>query len=940
MTSYHKIHYNKEKIIIFMMIIAIFIGIFSTLNSWLKLKDNELKNELLENRIATTEKLTAEANQKYFIVNKILPLLKFICETNDADIIEIQKEYLKNYDLDISIYLFDNKGNLEATAPKKAPNQWLIKNLFPLLIERNLNKVSEGSRLLDKKIEFTFGYGKNLVSIRDNPEKIINTVSSGKECFFTWSNRNNKGILIFGNRLPESHKILDLALKKINKDKNIILAGKLQDFPKTEQELISSQAHNYISQKSLDYGIYDNKEWYFSTDKDGDRFYTSYKLTSNIYSRTINYLKGLFIIIVTLTILLSSDLFTTINLSLKQIVKLLFLASSIIPFAAISSMNLDSIKTYSDLYKNELKSAMEERISKIIQDFDKYINLCSNKITDLTEPENNIYNLEEIEKSISEEFVNSKFSARNSACEIIYSNFPAYSSGQESLFKSIGRQFLKRHNIEKLNEKEYKGNPFSDEIVTKDDLGIIALTNYPNKLQYFYNQSFRMLVYIKILPKDSVESALFFIFLDLLKTNSEYIKSIDPRTLIFNHQQIKLAAFNPLEFKWIISPSSKNDIFLEQAKATFIKSKPTFRIIKINGENYYSFCISNSETNGICYQGYISLEKLEREIRNRKFYINFSAVIALILFVSIIYWIMTQLITPLTDLETGVKALEKQKYEVRIPVPEGNDELVHLFKEFNFMMGENYDMQLAKNVQEALITNDFPQPNGYTIIGRSFPLNNLGRDCLSTFELKDGKILFLIGDLTGYKFGAAILVAFVRSITFNWCQRNEQNPITLCSAIDKMFRDNKMKKTFIGLICGIFNPLDNKISFVTRGHSFPLFIRKNGTFEWIGHPSLPLGIGHKKESILQETELLPGDRMFCFTSGLIEIKCHGGLTTGYELVKDWALQTSNNCDNKDWLDKIKNCYDNWCHKNKAVQTDDLTLFAIISNKSEEQRSDE
>ena len=171
------------------MVIAIFIGIFNSLNSWLILKDNEYKTEVLENRIDTTEKLTAEANQKYFIICKILPLLKFLCETNNTDIIEIQKDYLKNYDLDISIYLFDNKGNLETTAPQKAPNLWLTKNLFPLLIEPDLNKVSEGSRKLDKKIEFTFGYGKNLVSIRDNPEKIINTVSSGKECFFTWSNR-------------------------------------------------------------------------------------------------------------------------------------------------------------------------------------------------------------------------------------------------------------------------------------------------------------------------------------------------------------------------------------------------------------------------------------------------------------------------------------------------------------------------------------------------------------------------------------------------------------------------------------------------------------------------------------------------------------------------------------------------------------------------------
>ncbi len=928
---------NNEKIIIFIMITAVFVGIYNTLNSWLILKNKEYTNELKEERIALTEKLAAESNHQYFVVSKVLPLLKFLCDNDDADLLGIQQDYLKYYDLDLSIYLFDKNGILEKTAPEKAPNQWLIKNLFPYLKENDIEKISYGSRQLDKKIEFSFGYGKNLVSIKDNPEKIINSVNSDKECFFTWTDRENKGVLIFGNRLPDKTKVINLALNKIINTKNLVYAGKLQLNPQTEQEIISDKANKLISQQSLDYGFYDNKEWYFVTDKEGNRYYTSFKILSNVYSRGITFLKVLLILLIILTLFLTS-VSNKIILSLKNVVILLFFASSIIPLATISSINLENIETYSDIYKNELKTAMEAIINKLIQNFDSYKDSCSDKLNDLTSPDNNIYDIKDMEKEVTEEFPNSKFTARNAGCEVIYSNIPAYSSGQEALFKSLGRKFIEKYRPSRLNEKEYKGNIFSDGIVSKDDIGFGIITNYPNKLQPFYNSTFKILLFIKTLPKEAGESALLFIFVNLSNIINDYIKSIDPRTLVFNQQQINLIAFNPLDFKWIISPQNNNIQFLDQVKSTYVLGKPTQRHFKLNNENIYSFCVSNYQSNDVCYLGFIPLNKLESDIIKRKFYISISAIIALILFVTIISWLTGQLILPLSDLEKGIKALENHNYEARINVPPGKDELVHLFKEFNYMMGENYDMQLAKNVQEGLITQDFPKANGYIIYGKSFPANKLCGDCLTSYELNDGKILFLIGDLTGNNIGAALMMAFVRSITFNWSQTKELNPASLAEAIDQILRDNQMKRMFIGLICGIFDPINRKINFVTRGHIYPLFIRNDGTYEWIGQPSLPLGIGKKQGTVLQETELLPGERMFCFTSGLIEIKCNGGMTIDYDEIANWALKTSETNYNEDWLNIIKNSFDNWCIQNNSLQTDDLTLFTIISEKSEEQKS--
>ncbi len=913
------------------MIVSVLFGLYNTLHSWLKMHYQEWRTELTESRIANTEKLVTATDQQLFITRKVLPLLKYICETPDVDLEQTQLYYLTKYDLDLSLYLFDKNGNLEHTVPKNAPNQWLMKNLFPYLLEKDFKKIETGSQQLDKKIEFTFGYGKNLISLRDNPEIIINSVSGDQECFFAWSARKGKSIFIFGHRLPSDEKIVNSVYSYFPKNSNLLSVGKISDKPEKEQDLIALEAKKYLSNKSLDHGIYNNKEWYFSSNKNGKQYYTVYKTASNIYSRAIVFLKYIiFIILLIYFIFLRFSI--NINLSLKQMIILIFLASSMIPIGNLSSESFENIETYSEIYKNELKSSMEEIINNSIQNFENYLTLCSNKLKKYTEPQNGVYDLEKAERNITLSFPDSKFSLRNAACDIIYSNQPPSSSGRNTLFKAIGRICIKKYRPERLDELPYNGNQFAEEMVSREDLGFANLTDKPNQLQFIYNNGIKMLLFLKLLPKEAGQAAILYTELNIQNTLNQYLKSIDKRTLVLNQQQISLYALNPNGYRWIIPPKTYNSTFLEQAESAYITGKPILRKIKEKNNIFYSLCISNSEYLDVCYLGLISIDKLEKEISKKKTIICICVIIALFLFSVITTWIMRQLIKPLTDLEKGIIALDKRNYETQIDVPHGKDEFVQLFKEFNHMMGENYDMQMAKNVQEGIITTAFPKVDNFLISGCTYPIDKLNSNCLTSFKMPDDKILFTIGNITGTSIGSALMMAFIRSITFHWSQKTRDNPVSLIEAIEQMFKTNKTKNMYIGLICGIFDSKNGKIKFVTRGQVFPLFLRQNKKLEWIGQPSLPIGINKKVETRLLESQILPGERLLCLTNGLIEFNSSND-TTAYELVEQWAVQTSSK-DEEKWLENIKKRYDDYCTFSGSKPTGDITLFSIISNNSE------
>ena len=131
--------------------------------------------------------------------------------------------------LQLAIYKFDNEGKLISTAPKRAPNLWIMRNIFPMLAETDYNKLAVASKELDKKIEHAFGFGKNLNSIREYPETLIETVTNKKDCLLSWSKRKNGGLIITCDLQLDQNEIFKYKVKNHPTHKNLLKTGVIND---------------------------------------------------------------------------------------------------------------------------------------------------------------------------------------------------------------------------------------------------------------------------------------------------------------------------------------------------------------------------------------------------------------------------------------------------------------------------------------------------------------------------------------------------------------------------------------------------------------------------------------------------------------------------------------------------------------------------------------
>ncbi len=907
------------------MIAAVFASVSWGLESWFETHIAAFTAEQRQNRRQQVEDIAARTDPKLFITRSILPVLRQIGDNPALDLQKLRSHHQKKNRLDMTLYRFNSRGELTETAPEKAPNLWLMKNLFPVLKEKDIKKVSLARRSLDKKIEFAFGFGKDLNSIRENPETIINTVSAGREGMLAWTSRPECGLIVVCQEPPDARAIFKLQAKNEQIDAGLQQTGLLEQTGRSASA--AAKAHASLARAGNDSGLFAGLFWSFIATRDARTVYGAFKNTDGPLTRTRYLFRLVMATMLTAVFIALLIAGTRVAISLKKLVTTMFFASSLIPLSGIAFTTIDNLDVYRQIQTNKLRAAKEEALGNMVQNFNKYLASCSATLLKLTaDPGLGAGDARTMamNKAITSAFPEARITLRNAGSELLFLNTPDISAGREIVFRSIARRLVERYVPERLHEHEYSGNPFSDSIVRKDDMGFGTLQNYPGRLQFVNTGNSSMMLFYRLLPASAGDATIAQVELSTFSTVKRYLQSLHSSISAIDNSSLAICAFYPAGYRWSRPPLLKHQRqMLRLAEVAHVTGKAQFRRFtdELNG---FALCVPSTELAGNCLLAFSSAEPLDVVLAAMRQRILLGALVALALIASVGFWISRQLIAPLGQLETGLKALAGRDFEARLAVPPGQDEISLLFRAFNDMMAESYDMQIAHSVQEGLVPDTFPEIKGYSIFGMLRAASDLGGDCLDCFQLPNGNVLFLVGDLTGHGVGSALMMAFARAVTFHWSQGSDLSPASLTDQIDRMLRENRTQRMFMGIICGVLNPEKHEVELVTKGHIYPLKVSADGTCHWTGTPAYPLGIARQQPARSHTFKLAPGDGLLCMTDGFLEAYNRHLRPIGFEGIENWAIDTAT-ANAKNWVLQLETRFKNWCDNH---QSDDTSIFAL------------
>ncbi len=301
------------------------------------------------------------------------------------------------------------------------------------------------------------------------------------------------------------------------------------------------------------------------------------------------------------------------------------------------------------------------------------------------------------------------------------------------------------------------------------------------------------------------------------------------------------------------------------------------------GRSYHAFGMPGRNLRDHGMMALYPDDLVQNEISGMRYAIVLGMILAFFVAVMTGFALSDQFLTPINEIALGIQALSSRDTDFRVEIIH-QDELGDLSEAFNKMMAELKEMQMAKIVQESLIPHTMPVIPGYQIDLMNISASDLGGDYCDTLPMKDGKFLFVIGDVTGHGASSALLMAMAKAVTFQFAEEGG-NLQKLMRRLNNIIFHVLKRKKLMTFFSAMLDPATGKLNYSVAGHPFSYLCINEGAVKPLEMVRLPLGLANKgRNEIFDENEiqLNPGDILFMYTDGLVEAIDKNGEMFGYK----------------------------------------------------------
>ena len=243
---------------------------------------------------------------------------------------------------------------------------------------------------------------------------------------------------------------------------------------------------------------------------------------------------------------------------------------------------------------------------------------------------------------------------------------------------------------------------------------------------------------------------------------------------------------------------------------------------------------------------------------------------------------------PLRQLASSADEVAKGNFNTQLPVVTTHDEIHQLRDSFENMQQSltryiqelqettaqkasmESELKIAHDIQMAMLPKTFPpypQRHDIDIYGSLTPAKGVGGD-LFDFYIRDEKLFFCIGDVSGKGVPASLYMAVTRSL-FRNISAHENEPGAIVDALNESMTESNDTNMFVTAFVGVLDLATGMLSYCNAGHDAPLLVGRDvGCLSC--DPNLPIGVIQDYRFTQQEASIDHGTTIFLFTDGLNE----------------------------------------------------------------------
>jgi phosphoserine phosphatase RsbU/P len=243
---------------------------------------------------------------------------------------------------------------------------------------------------------------------------------------------------------------------------------------------------------------------------------------------------------------------------------------------------------------------------------------------------------------------------------------------------------------------------------------------------------------------------------------------------------------------------------------------------------------------------------------------------------------------------------------------------------------KKFEIETARNIQQSFLPEVIPTLNGFDLAAFSLPALEVGGDFYDFIPISKDRWGFVIADVSGKGFPAALFMALSRTCVRANAMGKTTAAEAICMANNLISQDAK-SGMFVTLFYAMLDLSNRQLHYVNAGHNPPMMFKDgNSNVVMLGAKGIALGV--MDEICLQEIDInLTGNETLVFyTDGVTEAINNREEQFGVERLSKLIAENTK-MPAGDLISLIKSSIIDFTRG--QAQFDDITLMVLKSNEA-------
>jgi serine phosphatase RsbU (regulator of sigma subunit)/anti-sigma regulatory factor (Ser/Thr protein kinase) len=178
------------------------------------------------------------------------------------------------------------------------------------------------------------------------------------------------------------------------------------------------------------------------------------------------------------------------------------------------------------------------------------------------------------------------------------------------------------------------------------------------------------------------------------------------------------------------------------------------------------------------------------------------------------------------------------------------------------------ELEVARLIQQNFLPKELPDLPGWQVAAYYRPAREVGGDFYDVIPLPDGRVAFVVGDVTDKGVPAALVMSATRSVLRASATRLIEPGLVL-ERVNEHLCPDMPAKMFVTCLYGVLDPASGLLRFANAGHDLPYVKTAEGVIE-LRARGMPLGLMPGMDYEEKEAVLEPGDSVLLHSDGVVE----------------------------------------------------------------------